>query len=222
MSWSAGVPGLAVGYIDWALTDAKRLRVERATRQKAVRDARRRRIHPPLARLSPAGPGSLGGVERRHGGRDRDPVPVQEPRGRAEAPLLRDEREQPDDEPRLSPAEDGEARQGGRDAEADGAVDGRRRVRRRQRVGVRRAGQGVHERAESGRRREAPVPSVRTRPGGDPERSRGDDPSARRVHGDGNQGRRPRIGTPRRRRRRSRRPTSAAATHTRTTATTCR
>ena len=42
VSWSAGVPGLAVGYIDWALTDAKRLRVERTTRQKAVRDARRR------------------------------------------------------------------------------------------------------------------------------------------------------------------------------------
>ena len=36
------MPGLAVGYIDWALTDAKRLRVERKTRQQAVRDARRR------------------------------------------------------------------------------------------------------------------------------------------------------------------------------------
>ena len=42
VGWSAGVPGLAVGYIDWALTDAKRLRVERKTRQQAVRDARRR------------------------------------------------------------------------------------------------------------------------------------------------------------------------------------
>jgi len=42
VGWSAAVPGLAVGYIDWALTDAKRLSVERKTRQQAVRDARRR------------------------------------------------------------------------------------------------------------------------------------------------------------------------------------
>ena len=42
VGWSAGVPGLAVGYIDWALTDAKRVRVERKTRQQAVRDAMRR------------------------------------------------------------------------------------------------------------------------------------------------------------------------------------
>lgn len=42
VGWSAAVPGLGVGYIDWALTDARRLRIERKTRQKAVRDARRR------------------------------------------------------------------------------------------------------------------------------------------------------------------------------------
>lgn len=42
VGWSAGVPGLSVGYIDWALTDAGRMRVERKTRQKAVRDAKRR------------------------------------------------------------------------------------------------------------------------------------------------------------------------------------
>lgn len=40
--WTAGVPGLGIGYVDWALTDATRLRAERRTRQKAVRDARRR------------------------------------------------------------------------------------------------------------------------------------------------------------------------------------
>ena len=42
VSWTAGVPGLGIGYIDWALTDADRVQVERATRQEAVRDARRR------------------------------------------------------------------------------------------------------------------------------------------------------------------------------------
>jgi len=42
VGWTAGVPGLAIGYIDWALTDANRLHVERTTRQEAVRDARRR------------------------------------------------------------------------------------------------------------------------------------------------------------------------------------
>ena len=42
VGWSVGVPGLGIGYIDWALTDARRLRVERKTRQKAVRDAKRR------------------------------------------------------------------------------------------------------------------------------------------------------------------------------------
>ena len=39
---SAGIDGLSVGYINWALTDARRLEVERKTRQKAVRDAKRR------------------------------------------------------------------------------------------------------------------------------------------------------------------------------------
>jgi len=42
VSWSAGVEGLSVSYVDWALTETKRLKVERATRQKAVRDAQRR------------------------------------------------------------------------------------------------------------------------------------------------------------------------------------
>lgn len=42
VGWSAGVPGLGVGGIDWALTDAHRLRTERKARQKAVRDAKRR------------------------------------------------------------------------------------------------------------------------------------------------------------------------------------
>jgi uncharacterized protein YggE len=39
---TAGVPGVGIGYIDWALTDATRVRAERKIRQKAVRDARRR------------------------------------------------------------------------------------------------------------------------------------------------------------------------------------
>ncbi len=42
VGWSAGVPGLGVAHIDWSLTDATRLGVERATRQEAVRDAKRR------------------------------------------------------------------------------------------------------------------------------------------------------------------------------------
>lgn len=40
--WSAGVPGMGIGHIDWGLTDATRMRAERKTRQKAVRDACRR------------------------------------------------------------------------------------------------------------------------------------------------------------------------------------
>lgn len=42
VSWSAGVDGLSISYVEWALTEAKRLKTERATRQKAVRDAQRR------------------------------------------------------------------------------------------------------------------------------------------------------------------------------------
>jgi len=42
VSWSAGVPGLGVHHIDWALTEATRLAVERGTRTEAVRDAKRR------------------------------------------------------------------------------------------------------------------------------------------------------------------------------------
>jgi uncharacterized protein YggE len=42
VAFSSGVEGLSIGYINWALTDAKRLAVERRTRQKAVRDAKRR------------------------------------------------------------------------------------------------------------------------------------------------------------------------------------
>lgn len=42
VSWTAGVPGLAVSHIDWALTEATRLQLERSTRQEAVRDANRR------------------------------------------------------------------------------------------------------------------------------------------------------------------------------------
>ena len=38
----ARVDGFGISYIDWALTDARRLKVERKTRQKAVRDAARR------------------------------------------------------------------------------------------------------------------------------------------------------------------------------------
>jgi uncharacterized protein YggE len=39
---AAGVDGMSIGYINWELTDAKRLEVERKSRQKAVRDAKRR------------------------------------------------------------------------------------------------------------------------------------------------------------------------------------
>jgi len=42
VSWAAGVEGLSVSYVEWALTESKRLKVERATRQQAVRDAQRR------------------------------------------------------------------------------------------------------------------------------------------------------------------------------------
>ncbi len=42
VAWGAGIEGLGIGYINWALTDSRRLAVERKTRQKAVRDARRR------------------------------------------------------------------------------------------------------------------------------------------------------------------------------------
>jgi len=38
----AGVDGVGIGHISWELPDAKRLEVERKTRQKAVRDAKRR------------------------------------------------------------------------------------------------------------------------------------------------------------------------------------
>lgn len=33
---------MSISYVEWALTETKRLKVERATRQKAVRDAQRR------------------------------------------------------------------------------------------------------------------------------------------------------------------------------------
>jgi len=42
VGWSAGVPGLGVAHIAWALTDATRLAAERGTRIEAVRDAKRR------------------------------------------------------------------------------------------------------------------------------------------------------------------------------------
>jgi uncharacterized protein YggE len=42
VSWSAGVPGLGVHHLDWALTEATRLEVERSTRTEAIRDAKRR------------------------------------------------------------------------------------------------------------------------------------------------------------------------------------
>ena len=40
VAWGAGVDSLSIGYIDWALTDARQLAVERKTRQRAVRDAK--------------------------------------------------------------------------------------------------------------------------------------------------------------------------------------
>lgn len=39
---SAGVDGVSIAYIDWALTECNRLKVGRTTRQQAVRDAQRR------------------------------------------------------------------------------------------------------------------------------------------------------------------------------------
>lgn len=42
VSTTAGLPGLGIDYIDWALTENTRLAVERETRQHAVRDSRRR------------------------------------------------------------------------------------------------------------------------------------------------------------------------------------
>jgi uncharacterized protein YggE len=42
VGWSAGVPGLGISHIEWALDDGTRQRAERKTRQKALRDARRR------------------------------------------------------------------------------------------------------------------------------------------------------------------------------------
>ena len=40
--WASAVDGVGIGYINWALTDANRLTVEREIRQEAVRDAKRR------------------------------------------------------------------------------------------------------------------------------------------------------------------------------------
>jgi uncharacterized protein YggE len=72
VGWSVGVPGLAVGYLDWALTDDRRLRVERKTRQKAVRDARRRAQDyadaldlGPVAVRTISDPGMAGPVQRK-------------------------------------------------------------------------------------------------------------------------------------------------------------
>ncbi|TGD84910.1 SIMPL domain-containing protein [Mycolicibacterium sp. CH28] len=42
VSGSAGVEGLSIGAVEWDLTGATRLKIERETRQKAVRDAQRR------------------------------------------------------------------------------------------------------------------------------------------------------------------------------------
>lgn len=42
VSGSAGVPGLGVHHIDWALSEPTRLQVERRARQEALRDAKRR------------------------------------------------------------------------------------------------------------------------------------------------------------------------------------
>ncbi|MGB6887964.1 MAG: SIMPL domain-containing protein [Mycobacterium sp.] len=39
VAWGIGVDGLSISHVDWTLTDAKRLDVERKTRRKAVRDA---------------------------------------------------------------------------------------------------------------------------------------------------------------------------------------
>jgi hypothetical protein len=42
VTWSAGVDGFGIGYIEWALTEDRRLKVERRTRQRALRDAKSR------------------------------------------------------------------------------------------------------------------------------------------------------------------------------------
>jgi uncharacterized protein YggE len=42
VAWAAGVDGLSIGYVAWDLSEAKRRKVERTARQKAVRDAARR------------------------------------------------------------------------------------------------------------------------------------------------------------------------------------
>ncbi|MCB0942297.1 MAG: SIMPL domain-containing protein [Mycobacterium sp.] len=42
VAWSATVEGLSIRYVHWALTERRRIAVERKTRQQAVRDARRR------------------------------------------------------------------------------------------------------------------------------------------------------------------------------------
>ena len=42
VSWSAGVEGLTIDYIDWDLTEARKADVEREARQAAVRNARDR------------------------------------------------------------------------------------------------------------------------------------------------------------------------------------
>ena len=42
VAWSATVENLSIGYVHWALTERRRLEVERKTRRNAVRDARRR------------------------------------------------------------------------------------------------------------------------------------------------------------------------------------
>ena len=40
--WGAQIGGLGISHVDWALTAASRRKVERKTRRRAVRDARRR------------------------------------------------------------------------------------------------------------------------------------------------------------------------------------
>lgn len=42
VTWSAGVDGFGIGYIEWAPTEDRRLKVERKTRRRALRDAKRR------------------------------------------------------------------------------------------------------------------------------------------------------------------------------------
>lgn len=70
--FSAGVDGLSIGYIDWALTEGSRLKVGRKARQQAVRDAKRRAqdyadaldLGPVVVR-SISDPGVAGPVQRR-------------------------------------------------------------------------------------------------------------------------------------------------------------